>query len=144
MLKYNPKDASSVWPDADYDAVLTNVEETVSQSSGNEMEKWTITVYSPQGRERTMTDYVVVPACTFKIAQLAKAIGKDAEFKAGQFQAGAHIGSGFKVELTKEEGDGQFPDKNKIKKYKPSGNVAAKVPTRHAATVPPADDDVPF
>lgn len=121
-LNYNPEDANKTWPDGEYPAVLEKVEQKTSRlkpdgGGGHPMEQWTFRVYHPEGKDQLIEDYVTIPACTWKIKQLAKALGKDADFKAGTFQAEDHIGAGLTAELITEESVG-FDDKNKIKKVK--------------------------
>lgn len=165
-MQYNPKDASNCWPDGDYDATLTKVEDGVSKKSGNEMQTWTFEVYHNDGRKQIISDYVTVPACTFKIKQLAIAMGQKAEFEAGTFDASNYINSGVIVALITEESDG-FDDKNRIKKVKPAGAkvelptssprpsvsnnpISAARPQRQAVTSPIGSDeqfkeeDIPF
>ena len=69
----------------------------------------------------------MVPAATFKIKQLAQALGKKAEFDARQFQAEDYIGSSFNVELTIEEQEG-YDEKNRVKRFKPSPTASASAP----------------
>lgn len=167
-LNYNPEDAVRLWPVGVYDATLTKVEATTSKvkpdgSGGNPMEVWTLDVYDENGNKQIISDYVVIPAGTFKIKQLAQALDFEDEFKAGQFQAENHIGAGLAVELAIEKQPG-FDDKNRIKKYRaPAANPDAPTgaPSQRQSSAPPQrqrqpvtspigegqefkDDDVPF
>lgn len=117
-LTYNPKDAVKVWPAKDYDATLEDVVFGQSKTSGADMETWSFRVFNDEGKSQLIVDYVTVPACTFKIKQLAKALGQEQEFNDGQFQAENCIGSGVVVGLTIDVQDG-YDDKNKIGKVKP-------------------------
>lgn len=135
-VDYNHKDASSVWPVAgpdnkplEYQAVLQKVEDTTSKrkpdgSGGNPMQVWTVDVYNADGAKRTLKDYVVIPGATFKIKQLAKALGKEAEFKANKFQADDHLGASFVVTLIIEEQEG-YDEQNKLGKYLAPRKAAA-------------------
>lgn len=161
-LDYNPDDAVRVWPAGNYDATLAKVEEKVSKrkpdgSGGNPMEVWTLEVWDANGEKQLISDYVVIPSATFKIKQLAVALGKEADFKARQFQASDYIGAGFIVELVVEKQDG-YDDKNRVKKYLPGVSAepapAPQRPTRpqrQPVTSPPfsdnqefKEDDIPF
>ncbi len=115
-LPYNPKDAESCWPEGDYDAILNSSEDTVSKTSGADMEVWQIGVYHPDGREQTIKEYVTASAA-FKIKQLATALGKKADFEAGTFHAEDYIGAAFTVALSIEAQDG-YDDKNRVAKFK--------------------------
>lgn len=127
-LDYDPKQAASCWPEGDYAAVLELVEDKVSKA-GNDMQVWTIRIYNDAGNERTIKEYVTASSA-FKLRQLAGALGKNAEFKAGKFQADDHIGSGFTAGIIIEAGGGEYDDQNKIGKYKSSGTTEApSIPT---------------
>lgn len=158
-LEYNPKDVANCVPAGEYDAELVKVEDKVSQTSGNPMQVWTFRVFAD--REIFVTEYVVVPQTTFKIKQLAKALGREADFNAGRFQAEEHVGAGVKLDLTVESQQG-YEDKNKVGKIKAAApdNAPAAAPAPARALPPrpqrqPApnpvsgeqvfkDDDIPF
>lgn len=116
-LDYKKDDANKCWPEADYDAELLQVLDKVSKTSGNDMQEWKVKVMNDDGKSMTISDYFCPPGGTFKLKQLAKALGKEQEFNAETFQADDHEGAQFKVHLVIEEGDGGYPDKNKIQKY---------------------------
>lgn len=130
MLNYNPKDANECWPCGEYEACLRGVMNGTSKTSGNEMETWTIEVFNDDGRKQVIKDYVTSPGGTFKIKQLAAALGKNDEFKDGTFQAEDYIRANFRVDLKVEAQDG-FDNKNRIAKFKPStsSTPAANAPT---------------
>jgi hypothetical protein len=129
-VKYNPKDASEAWPVGEYDATLIEVTETVSKSSGNDMEVWKFKLYGPDSREMTIREYVT-SAAVFKIKALAKAFGKLAEFQREQFNAADYINQNLTIELKVETHD-EYGDQNRIKTYKPS-----RVTTRPVVARPP-------
>jgi hypothetical protein len=150
------QDGSSCWPAGDYDVTLIKVEETTSQKSGNPMEVWTFEAYN-DGRKQLIKEYVVIPAATFKIKQMAIALGRKDEFDSGSFHAEDHLGASFIGTLSIEEGDANYDDKNRIAKLKPASSGAA-APQQARKTVaaggsrPPFDDsakvfkeeDIPF
>lgn len=117
-VKYNPKDASEAWPVGEYDATLIEVTETVSKSSGNDMEVWKFKLYGPDSREMMIREYVT-SAAVFKIKALAKAFGKLAEFQREEFNAADYINQNLTIELKVETHD-EYGDQNRIKSYKPS------------------------
>lgn len=132
-IDYNPKDAVQCWAPGDYQATLTNVEDKTSKA-GNPMQVWTFRAYHDDGREQLITDYVVIPAATFKIKQLAVALGKKADFDGGTFQADDYINSDVTLELVVDQQDG-YDDKNKVKKVRNVRDIAdaaAPIPTRPA------------
>jgi phytoene dehydrogenase-like protein len=127
---YDPRDAVSTWPVADetgapieYSAAVTKVEDKTSKKTGNPMEVWSVTVYGAEGDDREIKEYVVIPGATFKIKQLARALGRVAEFDAGTFHAEDHLGEMLKVHLAIEEQEG-FDERNKIGKYLPASKPA--------------------
>lgn len=116
-ITYEAKDASKAWPAGDYDATLVKVEDAISKTSGNEMQKWTIKVYNSQGKETTIFNYVT-GAFPLSIKFLAKALGKEDDFKANRFQADDYVGSNFRVTLSVED-NGEYGEQNKIKAWLP-------------------------
>jgi hypothetical protein len=117
-IDYDPKDGVICWPEGGgYEAILESVEDKMS-SKGNAMQEWKWRVYAPDGREQVISDYVVVPTGTFKIRQLAAALGQSDAYQAGQFQADDNIGCKIAADLIIEKQTG-YDDKNKIRKYAP-------------------------
>lgn len=162
-VQYNPQDAVMVWPEADYQAVLEQVQDATSKpkndGTGNKpMQILIWTIYHSDGREQTIKDYIVIPAALFKLKQLAIALGKRAEFEAGKFQADDNVGCNVVAELLVESSAG-YDDKNKIGRIKAKAPivgadgqaVAPRAPKREtvpAGTFDPdgttKDDDIPF
>lgn len=148
---YNSKDASGALPDGKYPASLESCEEGVSKSSGCPMLTLKFKVYTPTGGERTVSDYIVNPSTLWKMKRLAKALGKEADFKANTFQPSAHLGANLTLELDVQEDD-QYGDKNNIKGYEPSA-LGAATPRPKPAPVgrvaapggePIQEEDIPF
>ncbi|HVV74106.1 MAG TPA: hypothetical protein VHI52_21815 [Verrucomicrobiae bacterium] len=136
-LKYDAKDAVSAWHAGRYAATLTYVEDSVSKkksdgTGGNPMQVWTFEVYNDAtGKKQAITEYVVIPAATFKIKQLARALGREQEFDANRFQADDHLSESVTVELKVEQQDG-FDDKNRITKILPPAGAQGR-----SASAPP-------
>ena len=162
-VDYDSKDASNAVPAGDYDGELVKVEDSTSKTSGNPMQVWTFKVFA-EGRTTLVKDYVVIPAATFKIKQLAIALNRKSDFEAKQFQADDYIGAGVVLELTVEQKDG-FDEQNKIKKVKAAQSdsqvapppapktIGQKLQARQAEKVPAGPafdpetgeiDDIPF
>lgn len=159
-ISYEPKDAETAWPEGDYEGVLMAVKDKTSKvkpdgSGGKPMQVWTVQVYHQDGRSQDIDEYVVIPGATFKIRQLAAALGKTKEFEAGRFQADDYINANVTVTLSIEAQDG-FDDKNRIKKFKPPLRQPAPtqtpVPRQQRPALAPApysepqfrSDDIPF
>lgn len=149
-MKYDPKQASTCWAEGDYPAVIHSVEAKTSQKSGAEMEVVTFEVFGDAGKTIRVKDYIVGPTATsngtvFKIKRIAKALGKEHEFKTGAFQVGDNIGANLVVSLGIDEQPG-YDEKNVIDGYKPSAGVAV-TPSRAAQAkqhTPITEDDIPF
>lgn len=135
MFDYNPEDATSCLPEGDATLAIKSCEDKTSRA-GNDMAVITFEAYVGE-RKGLITEYVVNPTTLFKLKQIARALGADAEFDAGKFDPAKHIGETLAAVIAIESQDG-FDDKNKVKKYLPKGAAAA--PPK-----PPADDlSVPF
>jgi hypothetical protein len=150
-FNYNSKDASSALPEGKYPASLATCEEGTSKSSGCPMLTLTFKVYTDKGGERTVYDYIVNPSTLWKMKRLAKALGKDAEFKANTFQPADNIGANLTLELSMEEDD-QYGDKNGVRGYEPStlGSTSRVSPPKGPVTAgtagyePIQEEDIPF
>lgn len=121
-VNYDPQDAVMCWPEGDYPAVLEKVEDKTSKvkpdgSGGNPMQVLTWRLYKEDGREQLISDYIVIPAATFKLKQLAIALGKRDEFEKGTFQADDQVGCNVVAEVGIES-QPNYDDKNKIGKVK--------------------------
>lgn len=136
MWNYNPKDAENVLPAGDYAGVLDTVTQKTSKA-GNPMlaVKWI--VYHDGGTVE-LTDYIVNPSSLFKLKKIARAIGKESEFKAGTFDLADHLNSNVTLTL-KVESQAGYDDKNVVRDFKPSATGAAVT-----QTVPVDDPDLPF
>lgn len=142
MLRYNPEDAVSCWPDADYPGYLKAAKEAKSKA-GNDM--WVIDFEAYNGdRSQTVTDYIVFPKGTYKLRHLARALGEEATFKAGKFDPSAHVNDPLTLSLVTESQSG-FDDKNRIGSYKPAeGGSSRRQPASAPADEPDVDPDIPF
>lgn len=131
MFDYDPTQASSCLPAGTYPAVISKVEEQISKA-GNPMLKLTFEAYHGD-RKQIVYDYIVNPATLYKLKQLARSLGKLADFEAKKFDAMQHQGESLVLSLKEESDD--FGDKNTVKAYKP----------KDAPTAPAdADPDIPF
>ena len=141
-MKYNPKDASQCFPPGDYQATLDTAVEGESKSSGKEMVTLRWKVYAGN-RTFYVEDYIVNPDGIWKFKQIAKALGEEKVFNAGEFVCEDYIGRNVTVTIKIEPGQGDFADKNRVKAYKPKplGVSASGAPPMHEAE---AAADIPF
>jgi hypothetical protein len=91
-------------------------------------------VYQVSGQEQTITDYVTIPDGTWKLKQLADAIGQRQAFDSGVFDPAEHINSYFVVELVVEDNEGYSP-RNKVKRYAVAARKSPSTPSAKAAAV---------
>jgi hypothetical protein len=135
MIGYRKQDAVLLWPDGDYEAVVSTCQEKRSKA-GNDMYEVGFTVYSGE-REIQVTDYIVLPKFTWKLKKLAAAVGEEAKFEAESFDPHDLAGRSANLIVTlgsqKQEG---YDEKNVIKAYKKR--------TAEAVLAPPPDDGLPF
>lgn len=157
---YDPSEASTVWPEGDYQAVIKSYEVGTSKTSGAPMMTLKLTVYNGE-QTREIDDYIVRKTDTskgtmWKLKSLASALGKAEEFKAKTFQVRDHIGDVVSVYLTVQEASGKYEERNQIGGYdeytKPSPSATATTANasmnnnarRMPANVTIGKDDIPF
>jgi hypothetical protein len=142
MFTYDPKQASNAWPIKNddgrpivFDAAIKSVKEGISKKSGGEMLTISFTVWNEDGKTKTIDDYITAKA-VFKLKQIAKALGRSAEFDAGSFDLENYVGSSVSVHLKIEEYNGE--DSNKIDKV-----FAASTDSTPAAPSPAPSPEPP-
>ncbi len=145
-FKYNPADATTTWPDGDYEATLVKVDDEPSKNTGAEMLTLTFKVYNGS-KEITLKDYIVAPSTVFKLKKLAVALGEGVAFGLGKFDPCDHLNANLLLTLATEESD-DYGDKNKIKAYKPLSRTPAAVAAKPVGAMPLGDTitdkDIPF
>lgn len=148
---YDPKDAKRGLSEGEYEARLADVKDGTSKA-GNAMRVITFEVYGPTGNNVRVKDYFVEGQAfaVRKMKELAGAIGREADFQAGTFDAADHLDSVLSVCLIVDD-DGW----NKIDGYAPSAMKAAKPAAKPAPRTPVVaasrkpgeplgEDDIPF
>lgn len=143
-IAYDPKDAVLVLPEGEYNAVLEKYEEKVSKK-GNDMMCLTWKIFPSDERPQSLvTDYVVLPAFTWKLKKLAASLGRLKDFEDKVFQPEDYVGASTRVMLKIDKQDG-FDDKNAI-----GGYIAASKDDAPASKFAkddkefPKDPDIPF
>lgn len=147
-MKYDPKEAIECLPEGQYEATVTETQESVSKK-GDPMIVVTLTIYKPTGGEKTIKDWIVAP--WWKLKKLAKACGRLAEFEGGEFRDGQYVGSTLMVDLEVESSD-KYGDQNRVVGYAPVARTQQAQPTARSAkaaaqasSVPSiGEDDIPF
>jgi hypothetical protein len=146
MSWYDPKDASDTIPEGWYSAVIESVKNAVSKNSGRDQQVVQYRVYGP--REMVLSDYYQA-ATLWKYKQLAKALGQEAEFVAGTFDAKDFLRKSIDVELVIED-SAQYGEQNRIKGFAPDGEQAGAKPSFSASRPSSTKgetidhDDIPF
>lgn len=145
---------ASVLPPGTYTAIIDAATEGKSgpnsKSPGADMITLELEIIAGNNTARVW-DRITLPAATWKLGQLAKAIGQQKAFESDEFRADDYRGRSCLVDLEIDPGNGQFPPSNRVKKYRadPSANHDGSGPLV-PGTVPPmpfpdtGDGDVPF
>lgn len=153
---YNPKDASDVLPEGEYESSIYRVSEAdkegnplVSKKSGEQMQKVTFEVYAGERRVK-LDQYFTVRSMLWLYKRMAQALGQEDAFRDKKFNAMDHLGAQIRLAL-KVEDNAQYGEQNRIDKFLPSTMKAAPKPVRTAPTTTTtktlggADDgDIPF
>lgn len=142
-------------PKGDYDAVVKSCIEKTSKKQ-NPMFEVDLIVYGPEGKERTVRDWLV---CTdtgqAKLQAFCKSAGQWDAYTNGELCAETFADASVRVKIGVEEGDGEYPPKNSVKSYLPkklpvnpaktSGTIPGVDPAkRTAANAVASSDDIPF
>jgi hypothetical protein len=162
-MRFTPvseEQAAGVWPKGEYDALVTEAVEKTSKSSNNPMIELTVLVYGPEGKEKSIRDWLVsTDGGQAKIQRFCKSAGLWDMYQAGELSAEACKDVTVKVKLGADEGDDEYPPRNNIRDYMPKGVVvkpvlaesalqgvpaSQRVPARADMTKPPTGDDIPF
>ena len=129
-MKYDPKNAATkCLPAGEYPASIYGVTDTdrdgnkLVSKKGEDKERVTFEVYHNGAVRYVNQDFTAV-SMLFLYQKLAKALGQGEAFKAGQFEAGNHIGDNLVLAIEIEESE-QYGDKNVIKAFKPKQEGAA-------------------
>lgn len=166
-MEFKPKSREEIEKDADerkremnrksllkpgiYDFEVMRTEETTSKA-GNAMIKLKIRVFH-DGGEAHLYDYLVSTQ-EEKLAFFCDAIGKSAEYDAGDINSDDLEGCsgrakiGIEDEKPKDDGEGNWPAKNKIKDYLPKsekdGGRKVEKPEPTAEEKEAEKEDLPF
>ncbi len=145
---YDPEDANSSWPAADYEATIERVVETVSKKTGDPMLDIHFLVYGMDGQTQTVHEFITAPpkssgrkGSLFKLRALAMIFGVYDAFKNGTLDPQSLRGQNLIVKLDRDVNP-QFGDRNTIVGYEELKRpLAASTKAAPAAVV---DEEVPF
>lgn len=134
-------------PAADYDFLVKNAEDTVSQKTGKPMIKLTLAIWDNHNKERTVYDYLM-PSMMYKVKHFADSIGIEDLYAAGGYEANDCINKSGRCKIVVDmKEDSQFPPSNVVKDYikRSEGQKNnASAPSAPEAGHPAFSDDIPF
>lgn len=160
-MRFTPvseEQAAGVWPKGEYDALVTEAAEKTSKKD-NPMIQLTLLVYGPDGKEKSIRDWLVsTDGGQAKIQRFCKSAGLWDMYQAGELSAESCKDASVKVKLGADEGDDDYPPRNSIRDYIPKGVVVMPIEQKPAMqgtpkpktadradmTKPPTGDDIPF
>src|SRR5690348_13902910 len=131
----------------EYDFLVVDAQEAVSKS-GNDMIKLQLKIWTEDGRERIVFDYLL-EALPFKTGHFAESVGLVAKYREGVLLAHDCIDKCGRLKLgIQEDKSGVYPPKNNVMDYIPTDEIqaeksAAKVAAAKAGD-PDLNDDLPF
>ena len=135
-----------------YDFEVMRAEETTSKSSGNPMVKIKIRVFH-DGGEAHIYDYITSTQVE-KLCAFCDAVGLSKEYDAGDVKSDDMEGRSGRVKIRiedekpKDDGEGKWPAKNKVKYYLPKaegeGGRKVEKPEPTPAEKAAEDEEIPF
>jgi hypothetical protein len=139
----------NVLPKGEYDFEVMAAEDAVSKRTGKEMIKLTLKVWGLDGKERSVTDYLL-GAMEHKLYHFAHATGLGEQYRDGGLEAIDCEGRSGRVKLKVESSD-QYGTKNAVVDYvaekpkeaAPAPALKAKPPVDPDLDAP-EEDDIPF
>lgn len=155
-MRFNPltkeqaaAQASNLWEDGIYDYEITEAEETISKSSGNEMFHLTVKVFQPTGQWKLIDNYLVLSEkAAWKIREFCQSCGLMDAYETGSLMEGEIVGRTGLCEVATDKGKGDFPPKNVIRQWmmkeKPASAAARLVDRRTKHPAGDIDDEIPF
>lgn len=151
-MNYDPKDASSVIPEGEYEASIAAVTsvnkdgEQLRSKDGYEMVCVTFEVYVGDAARKLFVYFTASPKALFRYRQLALALGQEAQFKLKQFQAADNIGANLRITVGIKD-DPKYGEQNTTDAFAPSAVTAKRTPAKADPVRPvgvmPAED-IPF
>jgi hypothetical protein len=135
-----------------YDGEVMRAEETTSKSSGNPMIKLKVRIFH-DGGEAHLYDYITSTQVE-KLCAFCDAVGLSKEYDAGDVKSDDMEGRPFRAKIgiedekPKDDGEGNWPAKNKVKDYLPrnekDGGRKVEKPEPTPAEAAAEKEDLPF
>ena len=128
-------------PVGDYDAMIDDAEEKIS-SNGNDMLVLDLLVKMPDGKQRKLRDWVVLPMFMWKFQHLCEAAGLEDKYNAGNVDQSDFCGRNLRVRVYHEEFNDEM--KAKVKDYFPPDGAAQQHAAQTVMESTPSQEDIPF
>lgn len=160
-MKFTPKSEADIqassgsfdpWPSGTYDFEVAEAEDTTSKA-GNDMIKLTLYVFNPEGKRRTVFDYLLA-SIEYKLRHAAEACGLLSAYEQGMLEAFDFTGKTGRLKLGVQPAKDGYDAKNTVRDYvKDDGSTAEEpAPKRWEAprrkSEPAAagniDDEIPW
>jgi hypothetical protein len=121
----------------EYDFLVVSAEDKLS-SKGNEMAVVKLQMEDSEGRNFTITDYLVsIDSMAYKVRHFAESVGLLAEYEKGDLPATYMEGRTGKCKVGVKPAEGQYSAKNIVTDY--IGTGATEAPAKQLE-----DDEIPF
>lgn len=141
---YNPKDAERpVLEKGEYEATIVSAEHKTSKK-GAPMCEVILKVYSPDGSETQVWDYLLPGPGTWKIKSMAEALGQEALFADGTFDPANFIQRNLRVDIGIKPASGGYAESNQIRDYQPSTLVVKAALASTGSRKPPESPHKPM
>lgn len=144
-MQFNPKDIYSLLPEGTYGATISKIEETLTKTTQKPMLVIHYTVYSSNGEEYSLKDYIVLEkSFLWKLKKMCEATNDVKVFDAGDTDkiAAALTGRNVRLELDVKKQEG-FDDQNRIRKVLSSA-LSGSTQTAQPNVASISADDIPF
>jgi len=133
-------------PAGTYPFTIIEAQDTVSKA-GNDMIKLQLRVYTPDGADRFVYDYLL-EKFGLKLLAFCESVGLEGAYAAGELNAELCKGREGFVKLEIRGAQGGFGPQNQVESYVPRGVVpegtAKSAPTTQIPGIPDDADEIPF
>ena len=134
-----------------YRGLVTRAESKISKS-GNPMLEVDCEFHVGTNKPRRVRDWIMLDGpMAWKLREFAAACGRLEQYESGKLQDTDLEGATLEADIIIEEGDGDYPDRNRVQKYHQTAPQAYTAKAQHEPTKPVdrdpdeiPEDDIPF
>lgn len=136
-------------PDGIYIYEVMQATDEISKTSGNEMIKLKLKIFMPDGRERTLFDYLM-SSMEFKLCHFCEANGLWDKYESGNLEADDCWGKSGELKIYIQKGKNGYSDQSSVGDYLLNDEQSAAKLAAAKAKAPTSkqedfiSDDVPF